>query len=154
MLSDKEIQEIRDEISHYPYAKAVVPEALRIVQRSRGWVSDQAIAEIGELLGVSAEDVDGVATFYSLIFRKPVGRHVILACDSVSCWITGSDGVRDRLQARLGIRPGDTTSDGRFTLLPIACLGACDRGPVMMVDSDLHEKVTPRGIDEILEGYR
>jgi NADH-quinone oxidoreductase subunit E len=154
VLSEKEIELIREERGHYPHAQAAVPEALRIVQRSRGWVSDEAVKDIGALLEVSAADVDGVATFYNLIFRKPVGRHVILCCDSVSCWLTGSDGVGDRLAQRLGIRPGETTADGRFTLLPTACLGACDRGPVLMVDEDLHVRVTPEAIDAILEGYK
>ena len=154
MLSDSETRQIREEMSHYPYRRAAVPEALRIVQRSRGWVSDEAVKEIGDLLGVGADEVDSVATFYNLIFRKPVGRHVILVCDSVSCWIMGCQKLLDGLQGKLGLRPGETTSDGRFTLLPIGCLGACDRAPALMVGDDLHENVTPERIDEILERYR
>ena len=79
------------------------------------------------MLGMSLADLESVATFYSLIFRKPVGRHVILLCDSVSCWIMGYETVRDHLRRRLGIDLGETTPDGRFTLLTIPCLGACDR---------------------------
>ena len=98
--------------------------------------------------------MDGVATFYNLIFRKPVGRHVILICDSISCWILGYEGILDRLRSRLGIRVGETTPDSRFTLLPICCLGACDRAPAIMVDDDLYGDVTPDGLDEILEKYQ
>ncbi len=151
MLSEQETAAIRDEASHYPYGRAAVPEALRIVQRARGWVPDEAVSDIGDLLGVGADEVEGVATFYNMIFRKPVGRHVILVCDSVSCWIGGCDSLRAHLRRRLGIEEGQTTPDGRFTLLPIGCLGACDRAPALMVDRELYGDVTAERIDGILE---
>jgi NADH-quinone oxidoreductase subunit E len=94
-----------------------------------------------------------VATFYNLIFRRPVGRHVIMVCDSVSCWIMGCDRVRKHLHDRLGIGPGETTPDHRFTLLPIVCLGCCDHAPAMTVDSDLHGDLDPQKIDAVLEKY-
>ena len=103
---------------------------------------------------MTADEVDGVATFYNLIFRRPVGRHVILLCDSVSCWVMGHDAIRDRLQVHLGIGPGETTPDGRFTLLPSVCLGACDRAPAMMIDGELHGELDPGTIDSILAKYR
>jgi NADH-quinone oxidoreductase subunit E len=99
------------------------------------------------------DEVEGVATFYNLIFRQPVGRHVILLCDSVSCWITGYHGILDHLQAVLGISLGETTPDGRFTLLPIACLGCCDHAPALMVDDDLHLDLTPERVDALLAHY-
>jgi NADH-quinone oxidoreductase subunit E len=88
-----------------------------------------------------------------MIFRRPVGRHVILLCDSVSCWIMGANPLRAQLGALLGIGPGATTADGRFTLLPCACLGACDRAPALMIDDDLHVDLTPEKIAELLERY-
>jgi NADH-quinone oxidoreductase subunit E len=95
----------------------------------------------------------GVATFYNLIYRRPVGRHVILLCDSVSCWIVGYEKIRRSLEQKLGIVFGQTTSDDRFTLLPIACLGACERGPALMIDEDLHANVTAESLDQILARY-
>jgi NADH-quinone oxidoreductase subunit E len=154
VLKEEEIRDIRAELGRYPTARAAAPEALRIVQRSRGWVSTEAVRDIAAFLGLGAEEVEGVATFYNLIYRRPVGRHVILVCDSVSCWIMGYEDVRRRLEERLGIGLGQTTSDGRFTLLPIACLGVCHRAPAMIVDGDLHEKLTPEALDRILEEYR
>ena len=127
---------------------------MKIVQRHRGWVSDESLRDIAELLGMSPADLDGVATFYNLIFRKPVGRHVIMVCDSVSCWIMGYDRIREHLSERLGIEFGETTADNRFTLLPIVCLGACDHAPAMMVDADLHSDLDPQKIDGILEKYK
>ncbi len=137
----------------YPQKRAACIEALKVVQQHRGWVSDEALDEVAELLEMTPDELDGVATFYNLIFRKPVGRHVILICDSVSCWIMGYDNLRDHLKSRLGIDLGGTTPDGRFTLLPSVCLGACDHAPVMMIDDDLHLDLTPERIDQILAGY-
>ena len=87
---------------------------------------------------MSAEELEDIATFYNLIFRKPVGEKVILLCDSVSCWLRGYEDVKQRLSEALGIEYGETTADGRYTLLPVPCLGACDRAPVMMVGDELH----------------
>jgi NADH-quinone oxidoreductase subunit E len=154
MLTAEEMREIDSEAAHYPKREAVCIDALRIVQQHRGWVSDESVREIAKHLGMSATDVDSVATFYNLIFRKPVGRHVVLVCDSVSCWIVGYDRVKKHLEERLGINYGQTTSDGRFTLLPIVCLGCCDHAPAMMVDRDLHSELNPQAIDAALEKYR
>ncbi|MGA8272178.1 MAG: NADH-quinone oxidoreductase subunit NuoE [Candidatus Sulfotelmatobacter sp.] len=154
MLTAEEISEIEAEAAHYPKRDAVCIDALKIVQRHRGWVSDESLRDIAGHLGMSPADLDGVATFYNLIFRKPVGRHVIMACDSVSCWIMGSDHMQKHLQERLGIEPGETTPDNRFTLLPIVCLGCCDHAPAMMVDSDLHSDLDPQKIDTELEKYK
>lgn len=153
MLSDVERAEIEEELSHYPDKRAACVEALKVVQRHRGWVSDESLESVAALLGMTCDELDGVATFYNLIFRKPVGRHVILLCDSISCWICGCDAMRKSLQARLGISMGETTLDGRFTLLPIVCLGACDRAPTMMVDDDLHGDLTTEKVDRVLEQY-
>ncbi|HTX36008.1 MAG TPA: NADH-quinone oxidoreductase subunit NuoE [Bryobacteraceae bacterium] len=154
MLTSEERAEIETESTHYPTREAVCIDALKIVQQHRGWISDEALGDIGELLGMSSADLDAVATFYNLIFRKPVGRHVIYVCDSVSCWILGCERHFQRLAERLGTKPGETTPDGRFTVLPIVCLGACDHAPALMIDRDLHLDVEPANLDRILEGYR
>ena len=153
MLSDSEQREIEEELPRYPDKQAVCVDALKIVQRHRGWVSDEAVKEVATLLGMSPHEVDGVATFYNLIYRKPVGRHVIHVCDSVSCWVMGCDGICSHLKGRLGIGMGETTPDGRFTLLPIVCLGACDVAPAMMVGGTTHGNLTPQQADAILETY-
>ena len=154
MLSDKEILEIDDELADAVTDASMAVEALNIVQRHRGWVSDGAVKDIAEYLGMTTEEIDAIATFYSFIFRRPVGRHVILICDSISCWVTGYNTLLDNLKIRLGIGFGETTGDMRFTLLPISCLGACDRAPAMMVGDDLYGPVTPDMLDAILSRYR
>jgi len=154
MLTPNEINEIETETAHYPKRDAGCIDALNIVQRHRGWVSDESVRDIAQHLGMSATDVDSIATFYNLIFRKPVGRHVVMVCDSVSCWIMGYERIRAHLRERLGIEHGQTTSDDRFTMLPIVCLGCCDHAPAMMVDSDLHTDLNPQNIDSALEKYK
>src|SRR5512135_3333062 len=153
MLSEKEIQEITAELAHCTTKASASVEALNIVQRNRGWVSDDAVKDAAALLEMTADELDAVATFYSFIFRKPVGRHVILVCDSISCFVMGYNPLLDILKAGLGIAFGETTADKRYTLLPISCLGACDRAPSMMVDEDLYGPVTPEMMDEILAKY-
>lgn len=153
MLTEEERHEINRELQHYEQKQAACIEAMKIVQRHRGWVSDESIQDIARLLEMTPDELDSVATFYNLIFRRPVGKHVILICDSVSCWIMGYGDLRQHLTERLGINLGETTSDGRFTMLPIVCLGTCDHAPALMIDNDLYQDLDPQKIDQILEKY-
>ncbi len=153
MLTQEEKREIEAEFAHYPQKRALSIEALKVAQRSRGWISDETLREVADLLEMTPDELDNVATFYNLIYRRPVGRHVILLCDSISCWVMGYENIQTYLQQRLRIKPGETTEDGRFTLLPNVCLGCCDRAPAMMVDNDLHVLLTPEKIDSILAHY-
>jgi NADH-quinone oxidoreductase subunit E len=154
MLTDQEKHEILEEAKQYPYLATVCVDALKIVQKHRGYVSDESVRDVAGLLGMSADEVDGVATFYSRIYRHPVGRNVILVCDSVSCMIMGYHGIYDLISKKLGIRFGETTPDGRFSLLPVSCLGDCDRAPSMMVNDDLYDLLTNEKVEELLEKYR
>jgi len=154
MLSDTERQEIEAVLPNYPDRRSVSIEALKIVQKHRGWVSDAGLADIADFLQLPTAELEGVATFYNMIFRQPVGQHVILLCDSVTCWIMGCEKLQRHLCQRLGIALGETTADGRFTLLPNVCLGACDRAPVMMVDDAHYQDLDADKIDAILEHYR
>jgi NADH-quinone oxidoreductase subunit E len=153
MLSDVERQDIEAELRHYRHKRAACIEALKIVQRHQRWVSDESMRELAAMLEMTPEELDGVATFYNLIFRKPVGQHVILLCDSVTCWIMGYARLREHLTARLGIRLGETTADGRFTLLPIVCLGTCDHAPALMIDDELYRDLDPQKLDAVLDQH-
>lgn len=153
MLSDAEKKEIEEHIKHYPQKRGACIEALKVVQNHHGWVSDENLKDLAGLLDMSAEELDSVATFYNLVFRRPVGRHVILICDSITCWVLGYQQLLDHLHQKLGIKFGETTGDQRFTLLPIPCLGTCDHAPALMIDNDLHRDLSPEKLDEILEKY-
>ena len=153
MLYQEEISEIAAEMLHYPQKQAVCIEAMRIVQRHRGWVSDEAIQDIAGFLEMTPDELDSVATFYNLIFREPVGKHVILLCNSVSCWVMGVDRICSHIEDRLKIQFGQTTPDGQYTFLQIVCLGDCDHAPAMMVDNQLYHDLTPESIAETLPEY-
>jgi NADH-quinone oxidoreductase subunit E len=153
MLSEREKQAILQEADRYPYKRAACVEALKIVQERHRWVSDEHLKQVAELLEMTPDELDNVATFYNLIFRKPVGEHVILLCDSVSCWIVGYEAIRRRLNEVLGIDFGETTPDDAFTLLPIPCLGACDHAPAMMIDDQLYQDLDPEQVDRILAQF-
>ncbi|MGD8360866.1 MAG: NADH-quinone oxidoreductase subunit NuoE [Gemmatimonadota bacterium] len=153
MLRPEEVRELEGEVEAMPRKDAACIEALKVVQRHRGWVTDEGLRDVAGYLEMDPAQVESVATFYNLIFRKPVGRHVILMCDSVSCWMLGYDALRHRLTRELGIELGETTADDRFTLLPIPCLGNCDHAPALMVDEDLHQDLTPDDLPGILEDY-
>lgn len=146
--------EIEHVMHHYPDSRAASIDALKIVQRAHGWVPDGAIPALAEVLGIPASDVEGVATFYSQIFRVPVGRHIIRVCDSMTCYINGHEQVLDSIQKQFGCGLGETTADGRFTLLPVCCLGNCDKGSTIMVDDDTHGGMTPDNVVSVLENYR
>lgn len=154
MFSEKEIAELNDCVSHFPQKRAAGIEALKIIQHYRGWVSDESLSELAAFLGMSNAELDNVATFYNIILRKPVGRHVIFICDSITCFVRGYGNILDYFRETLNIGLGETTPDNRFTLLPIPCLGACDRAPAMMVDNDLHTDLDKDKIAQILDQYK
>lgn len=148
-LTPVEIREINAEIGHYEDKAAVGIEALKIVQKHRRWVSDECLIAVAELLEIAPAQLEGVATFYNLIYRQPVGKTVIHYCDSVTCWMLGSERVQERLCGHLNVEVGETSADGEFTILPIVCLGACDHAPVMMVGDELVLDVTDDAVNEI-----
>jgi NADH-quinone oxidoreductase subunit E len=153
MLTEDERREIQLELGQSDHKPAAIVEALKIVQRHRGWIADESVRDLAEFLEMTPDEIDAIATFYSLIFRRPVGRHVILICDSISCWIMGYEDLRTHLRDRLDTGLGQTSADGRFTLLPIPCLGTCDHAPAMMIDEDLYQDLTREKIDQILTKY-
>ncbi len=154
MLTEEEKKEIEEHIREYPTKRAACIEALKIVQQKRRWISDESLNDISAYLEMTPDELEGVATFYNLVFRKPVGRHVILMCDSISCWIFGYTRLYEHLRKKLGISFGETTNDDRFTLLPIPCLGTCDHAPALMIDDDLHRDLNLEKLDELLNNYK
>lgn len=145
---------IEHEIHHYEDSRAASIEALKMVQKHHGWVPDEAISYVADILGISAADVEGVATFYSQIFRQEVGRHIIRICDSMVCYMGDYESVLEAIIKKIGVGLGGTTEDKRYTLLPVCCLGNCDKAPAMMVDDDTYGNLTPASVGEILEAYK
>jgi NADH-quinone oxidoreductase subunit E len=154
VLSNEEKSEIGSFFEQHKFKEAACIEALKIIQRRRGWTSDADIKDIAEFLGLTPDELDSVATFYSFIFRRPVGRHIIYVCDSVSCWVMGFEKVVQHIKKRLGIDLGGTSADGTFTLLPAACIGACEQAPAMFIDDKIYGNLDEKNIDKILSGFK
>ncbi|PCO04427.1 NADH-quinone oxidoreductase subunit NuoE [Microbulbifer flavimaris] len=153
-LSAEEMRAIDEERSHYESDAAAGLEALRIVQRERGWISDDSLRAVSAYLGIAEAELEGLATYYQLLFRQPVGPEVIQLCKSSSCWILGCDRLQTTLEKALGIHPGETSADGIFTLLENPCLGACDRAPVLLMNEELHSHLTEEKLQALLAEKR
>ncbi len=153
IISNEARKEIEQLFHHLPHKQAACIDALKVVQKYNRWVSDQALQELEPILEMSAHEIDSVATFYNIIFRRPVGRHVVYLCNSVSCYIMGYEEIYKTLKEKMQIDFGQTTKDDRFTFLPIPCLGTCDHAPAMIIDKDLYRDLKPEALDAILAKY-
>lgn len=153
-LSSTEISAIEHEVAIMENREAAGIEALKVVQAHRGWISDDSLIAIAQCLNISSAQLEGVATFYNLIYRQQVGRHVIHLCDSISCHLTGYEEILHTIKTHIGIGYGQTTADGEFTLLSNACLGNCDKSPAMMIGNRHYHSLTPDSVVEILEGLK
>ncbi|MCK9189507.1 NADH-quinone oxidoreductase subunit NuoE [Acidithiobacillus sp.] len=156
MLSEKSLAEIALERAKYPtnQARSALLAALRIAQEEQGYLSEAVMEYVADLLGIPAIQVYEVATFYSMYDLKPVGRHKLCVCGSVSCFLNGSDAVLQHLSERLGVDPGETTADGLFTLQEVECLGACKDAPMLQVGDHYYENLTPESLDALLTKLR
>ena len=150
--------DIHDEIDvfldRHPDRRGALLPALYIAQRDAGWLSQEALRAVSDALNLPLATVKGVATFYSMYKHKPMGRHLIQLCTNVACMIMGAERLVDFLKERYGLEPGGTTGDGRLSLVIMECIGACDRAPAMLVDTDFHSDLTEDNIVSILDGYR
>ncbi len=132
-----------------PREKAV--DVMLEIQKHHFWMSDEAMEEAAVLLGMTPLELDELATFYDFIYRSPVGKYVIHVCDSAMCWLEGHQRVIDRISARVNVQPGSTSPDGLFSLLPVCCIGYCDRAPAMVINGRVYGRLTPEKIDRILD---
>jgi NADH-quinone oxidoreductase subunit E len=153
LLSDRSRAEIDRWIAKYPpeHKQSAVMAALRIAQEQNGgWLPADLIEAVAQYLEMPAIAVHEVATFYTMYDLKPVGRYKVCVCTNIACQLNGSDRIMQHIQNRLGIKPGETSAGGKFTLKEVECLGACGGAPMMMVDRTYHENLTPEKVDEIL----
>ncbi|KTD46717.1 NADH dehydrogenase I chain E [Legionella rubrilucens] len=156
LISAERISEINAWIAKYPadQKQSAVMSALRIVQEEHGYLSPELMDAVAEYLDMPAIAVYEVATFYTMYEHKPIGRHLVNVCTNISCKLMGSSEVVNYLQSKLGIKLGETTADGRFTLRSVECLGACVNAPMMQVNKEYHENLNPEKIDHVLEQYQ
>ncbi|MEE9424189.1 MAG: NADH-quinone oxidoreductase subunit NuoE [Methylococcales bacterium] len=150
-LTDQERTELDHMLDHYPVASGATIDALKMIQKYHGWVSDQHLVALASYMQIPVAELESVATFYNLIFRKPVGDNLVHPCDGVSCLVMGYRKVHQQLKQALEINDGETTEDNSFTLIPLPCLGACDKAPVLLINETLHENVNPVHVSEIIQ---
>ena len=150
--SDALLRRIDELASRYPKKEAALIPVLRLVQEETGCLSPEEEGFVARKLGLAPIRVREVVTFYTMLTRRPLGKYHIQVCENLSCFLGGGPAVLDHLRKRLGIGAGETTSDGRFTLTTVECLGACDQAPCMMINSEYHTGLNPAEIDRILAG--
>ena len=142
--------------SRFPagFESSLVLPCLRRIQEDRGYVADSDITELAAYLGVPQIQIEEVLSFYTMFRRRPIGRWHLQFCHNVSCSMNGAERILEHVEKRLGLKPGQTTPDGRFTLSVVECLGSCGTAPMMMVNEGYHEDLTREKVDELLEGLK
>jgi NADH-quinone oxidoreductase subunit E len=151
MLPTSLTEALKAKIAAAAHLRELVVDVMLALQAQVGYLSDEAVAAAAELLRMTPLEIEELATFYTFIYREPVGRYVIHVCDSVICWMNGADSLAAHLSRRLGIAMGETTPDGLFTLLPVCCIGYCDRSPAILVNQRVYGPLTPESLDTLLE---
>ncbi|MDM8537491.1 NADH-quinone oxidoreductase subunit NuoE [Desulfobacterales bacterium HSG17] len=144
-------ESLQNKFKHTDHPKELVVDVMMAVQEHYGYLSDEALEESAKLLNLNPMELEEIATFYTFIYREPVGKYVIHVCDSVVCWMDGSESIQDYLCRILEIKLGQTTKDGLFTLLPVCCIGYCDRSPAILINKKVYGHLTSEKLDNILE---
>ncbi len=154
LLDEDELAVFIQHAGEIEHPREMIIDVLRAIQKNHDWVPDEGVELTAMILGLEPIEVEEVATFYDKIFRRPVGRFTIHICDSICCWSNGGEEIAAYLQQTLGIKLGQTTEDGLFTLLPSCCLGGCGRAPLVMVGQRFFGFLTPEKVDDMLAEFR
>ncbi|OGP08173.1 MAG: hypothetical protein A3G39_00535 [Deltaproteobacteria bacterium RIFCSPLOWO2_12_FULL_43_16] len=154
MLSNKAIEDIKKAIAKYPKKRSASMDALRIAQEESGYLTKEALEQIADMLDMTPVQLNEVAAFYTMYNKKPVGKHHVQVCTNVSCSLLGSEHIVEFLSKKLGVKKGETTSDKKFTLSEVECLGSCGTAPMMQINDDYYENLTEETIEEILKGLK
>ena len=150
MISEQAKQRMRDLAARYPVARSAVMPSLHMVQQEEGYITDEGLQAVAEALNMTTDDVESVATFYTMYYQQPKGKKVIKVCNSISCYLRNCDALIEHLQQRLGIKPGETTPDGKFTLMTVECLASCTTAPALQVNDEFVENVTIESANALL----
>ncbi|MEO5857590.1 MAG: NADH-quinone oxidoreductase subunit NuoE [Pyrinomonadaceae bacterium] len=150
------VEEMRSHLDKYPSDRtrsALIP-LLFVIQRERGWIDNAGVNYLAKFLNLEVTDVWETATFYTMFNMRPVGRHHIQICKTLSCKIMGEPEITDHICSKLGIHPGESTDDGKFTVTMVECLGSCGTAPMMQIGFDYYENLTKESVDKILENCK
>ena len=151
MLSENVHQKIRALMAKYPHPRSALIPSLQLAQEDVGYLSPAVIREIGGIFRLTPSEVQEVASFYTMLYKRPVGKYVVQVCTNISCLLCRSAEIMTHLERRLGIKPGETTPDNKFTLMEVECLASCGTAPVVQINEDYHEDLTPGKLDQILD---
>lgn len=151
ILTAESIKQMKERAAQYPHHKSAILPALTIAYRQVGHLNDDLYAEIAKVINVPAGEVAEAATFYTMFPKEPVGKHLIQVCHNISCALMGADSLIGYLEKKLAIKKGETTKDNLFTLISVECLGSCATAPMMQINQDFYENLTPQKVDRILE---
>lgn len=151
MISEQAKERMRAIAARYPVARSAVLPSLYIVQEEEGYITPEGVQAIAEVIGLTTDDVESVATFYTMYHKEQPGKKVIKVCTSISCYLRGCDDLMASMEQRLGIKNGETTPDGRYTLLGVECLASCGTAPVFQVNGEFVENVTLESAKEVLD---
>lgn len=143
MVSEALKAQMRETVARYPQARSAMLPCLHLAQDELGYVTDEAIQAVAEALGVKTDEVESVVTFYSMFHQEPKGKRIIKVCTSISCYLMGCDAVLETLEGKLGVRRGEITPDGEYTLEAVECLAACGMAPAIQVNGEFVERATP-----------
>jgi NADH-quinone oxidoreductase subunit E len=154
MLPPELRESLAQHIAAVAHPRELVVDVMFAVQDHYGYLSDEAVEEVAGLLDISPLEVEELATFYTFVYREPVGKYVIHICDSLICWMDGFESIKDHLCNKLGIQMGETSADGLFTVLPVCCIGYCDRAPAILINKKVYGPLTIESLDDILSRLR
>jgi NADH-quinone oxidoreductase E subunit len=153
MISEQAKQRMRELAARYPVARSAVMPSLYIAQQEEGYITQAGLEAVAEAIGLTVDDVESVATFYTMYYQQPPGKKVIKVCTSISCYLRNCDALVRHCEQRLGIKRGETTPDGNYTLMTAECLASCGTAPVLQVNNEFVENVTPEMIDALIDEW-
>jgi NADH-quinone oxidoreductase E subunit len=153
MISEQAKQRMRDLAARYPVARSAVMPALYIAQQEEGYINQHALETVAEAIGLTVDDVESVATFYTMYYQQPPGKKVVKVCTSISCYLRNCDALVIQLEKRLGIKRGETTADGNYTLQTVECLASCGTAPVLQINNEFVENVTPDMLNALVDSW-
>jgi len=154
MLSEAACRQIQALISKYPKKRSALIPSLQLAQDETGYISPEIMCQLAGIFDLSPNEIHEVASFYTMLYKKPMGKYVIQVCTNISCMLCNAEEIVAHLTGKLGIALGETTPDGKYTLLEVECLGSCGTSPVMQINEDYHEDLTPEKVDRILDSLK
>lgn len=153
MISELAKQRMRDVAARYPVARSAVMPALYIAQQEEGYITQNGLASVAEVLNMTPDDVESVATFYTMYYQNPPGQKEIKVCGSISCYLRGCDALLEQLEQRLDMKRGETRADGRYTLQMVECLASCGTAPVLQINGEFVENLTAEKVDALIDRW-